>query len=347
MTQPRARMRSFEQPASLCSAAVERGPRSRWCHRGRRAEWNREEGFGVAGVATAGGADQSAAASNSGELDLFRRKHRTDLSAYCYRMLGSMSEAEDAVQETLLRAWKSIDRFEGRAPLSSWLYQIATNVCRDILDGMKRRARPMDFGPAQSVDVIQGDPLPEVAFEPVPRSKVLLSRGDPAELVELHETIRHAFVAALQHLPPRQRAVLILRDVLQWSANEVAELLGTTVASVTSALQRDRARLANGEVKAAAPSRRLDGDQKALLARYVAAFESYDVELLTDLLREDATRSMQPSRAVDADQHRRPQVLPRAEHCLLRSAPGRSRRQQPPAFGAVQTLARKACEKGR
>ena len=169
-------------------------------------------------------------------------------------MLGSTSEAEDAVQETLLRAWKSIDRFEGRASLSSWLYQIATNVCRDMLEGRQRRARPMDFGPAQSADVIQGDPLPEVAFEPAP-VQARASRGDPAEVVELHETIRLAFVAALQHLPPRQRAVLILRDVLRWKSNEVAELLGTTVASVNSALQRARATLANSEVTAAAPSR--------------------------------------------------------------------------------------------
>jgi len=247
----------------------------------------------MAEVAAVGGADPSAAASNSGELEIFRNEHRADLSAYCYRMLGSTSEVEDAVKETLLRAWKSIDRFEGRASLSSWLYQIATNVCRDMLVGRQRRARPMDFGPAQSADVIQGDPLPEVASEPAP-VQARASRGDPAEVVELHETIRLAFVAALQHLPPRQRAVLILRDVLRWKSNEVAELLGTTGASVNSALQRARATLANSEVTAAAPPRPLDEDQESLLARYVEAFESKDVDSLTSLLYEDATWSMLP-----------------------------------------------------
>jgi len=221
--------------------------------------------------------------------------HRLELTAYCYRMLGSAFEAEDAVQDTLVRAWRSFDRFEGRAALRSWLYRIATNVCLDMLTGRERRARPMDLGPAQSADSPLGVPLVESAWvEPIPDAKVLASRADPAELSVQRETIRLAFVAALQHLPPRQRAVLILREVLQWQASEVAELLETSVASVNSALQRARATLASKHVTESDAAAPLDDEQRALLGRYVDAFERYDMDKLTSLLQEDATWSMPP-----------------------------------------------------
>jgi RNA polymerase sigma-70 factor (ECF subfamily) len=214
-------------------------------------------------------------------------QHRRELTAYCYRMLGSPFEAEDAVQETLLRAWKNLDRFEGRAALRSWLYRIATNVCLDMLNGRERRARPMDLGPAQEPVAANLNTLPEVTWiEPLPT--------DPAEMAESRETIRLAFVAALQHLPPRQRAVLILCEVLRWKAAEVAELLETSVASVNSALQRARATLEQTDVSATDAVAELDEPDRELLARYVEAFEHYDMEALTALIHEDATQSMPP-----------------------------------------------------
>jgi RNA polymerase sigma-70 factor (ECF subfamily) len=223
-------------------------------------------------------------------------EHRVELTAYCYRMLGSTFEAEDAVQETLVRAWRGIDRFEGRAALRSWLYRIATNVCFDMLSGRERRARPMDLGPALSADTPLGAALPEVTWiQPIPDDRVVPISGDPAAVAELRESIRLAFVATLQHLPARQRAVLILREVLQWQATEVAELLETSVASVNSALQRARATIAARDVTAAdAPDEPMDDDQRALLARYVDAFERYDMDSLTSLLKKDATWNMPP-----------------------------------------------------
>jgi RNA polymerase sigma-70 factor (ECF subfamily) len=201
-------------------------------------------------------------------------------------MLGSPFEAEDAVQDTLLRAWKSIDRFEGRSALRSWLYSIATNVCLDLLNGRERRARPMDLGPAREPVEANLSTLPEVTWiEPLPA-------GDPAEVAESRETIRLAFVAALQHLPPRQRAVLILCEVLRWKAAEVAELLDTSVASVNSALQRARATLEASDITPSEPA--LDEPDRELLARYVEAFERYDMDALTSLIHEDATQSMPP-----------------------------------------------------
>jgi RNA polymerase sigma-70 factor (ECF subfamily) len=220
--------------------------------------------------------------------------HRRELTGYCYRMLGSGFEAEDAVQETMVRAWRAIDRFEGRSALRSWLYSIATNVCLDMLQGRQRRARPMDLGPSTTADAYKGDTLPEHAWvQPIADARVLPEDGDPAEVAASKETIRLAFVAALQHLPPRQRAVLILREVLRWKASEVAELLDTSVASVNSALQRARATLAEGNLDTAAPAP-VDPDQRALLDRYVDAFERYDVTGLVSLLHEDATFSMPP-----------------------------------------------------
>jgi RNA polymerase sigma-70 factor (ECF subfamily) len=223
-------------------------------------------------------------------------QHRSELTGYAYRMLGSSFEAEDAVQETMVRAWKSIDRFEGRAALRSWLYRIATNVCLDMLNGRQRRARPMDLGPAGSADAeFHGGVLPEAAWlEPIPDSRVLPEDGDPAELAASRETLRLAFVNALQHLPPRQRAVLILREVLRWQASEVAELLDTSVASVNSALQRARAQLGDTDLSPDTPVAPLDDAQRELLDRYVAAFEQYDIDSLVALLHEDATLSMPP-----------------------------------------------------
>src|SRR5712692_8140488 len=221
--------------------------------------------------------------------------HRRELTAYCYRMLGSSFEAEDAVQETMVRAWRSIDGFEGRSALRSWLYRIATNVCLDMLRGPQRRERPMDLGPSSTADAFLAPGLPENTWiEPIPDARVFTTNGDPAEVAATRDSIRLAFVAALQHLPPRQRAVLILREVLRWRATEVAELLDTSVASVNSALQRARAPLAASHVADDEQPGSLDEDHQALLARYVRAFESYDMDALTSLLREDAHWNMPP-----------------------------------------------------
>ncbi len=219
-------------------------------------------------------------------------QYRRELTGYAYRMLGSTFEAEDAVQETMLRAWRSLDRFEGRSSLRSWLYRIATNVCMDLLGARERRARPMDLGPAREPVAANLNTLPEVTWiEPVPDALVA-PEGDPAEVAVERDTIRLAFVAALQHLPPRQRAVLILAEVLRWKASEVAELLETSVASVNSALQRARATLEEGNI--AETSDELGEEERDLLGRYVAAFEAYDMEALTALIHEDATQSMPP-----------------------------------------------------
>ncbi|HEX2043378.1 MAG TPA: sigma-70 family RNA polymerase sigma factor [Acidimicrobiales bacterium] len=222
-------------------------------------------------------------------------QYRRELTAYCYRMLGSGFEAEDAVQETMVRAWRGFDEFEGRSAVRSWLYRIATNVCLDMLRSGQRRALAMDFGPAGTADSFTGATRPESAWvEPIPDARVLPPDGDPAELAAEKETIRLAFITALQHLPPRQRAVLILREVLRWHAAEVAELLDTTVASVNSALQRARATLASRNVEATAPAATIDVDQQALLTRYVEAFDRYDIPSLVALLHEDAVMSMPP-----------------------------------------------------
>jgi len=235
------------------------------------------------------------AARPPADLDSQLERYRRELTAYCYRMLGSAFEAEDAVQETLLRAWRNFDRFEGRAALRSWLYRIATNVCLNMLSASQRRARPMDLGPASTAEATLGSELPEATWiEPVPDSRVLPAGGDPADVAVARESVRLAFVAALQRLPPRQRAVLILREVLHWKASEVAELLDTTVASVNSALQRARATLDGPDGPAKTPLQPLDDEQRALLARYVDAFERYDMDSLTSLLHEDATWSMPP-----------------------------------------------------
>ena len=229
------------------------------------------------------------------DLEPSLERHRVELTAYCYRMLGSTFEAEDAVQETLVRAWRGLERFEGRSALRSWLYRIATNVCLDMLSGRARRARPMELGPPQTADDALGAPLPEATWvQPIPDRLVVPSDADPADVAVSRETIRLAFVTALQHLPPRQRAVLILREVLHWRANEVAALLDTTVASVNSALQRARASLDAVDVSTGEASPSIGENQRELLDRYVDAFERYDLDALTSLLREDARLSMPP-----------------------------------------------------
>jgi RNA polymerase sigma-70 factor (ECF subfamily) len=225
-----------------------------------------------------------------GELEA----HRRELTAHCYRMLGSPFEAEDAVQDTLLRAWRSIDRFEGRASVRSWLYRIATNVCLDMLEGRKRRARPMDLGPAVAPVESNLQQFPDEDWvAPIPDTLVV-TEGDPADVILGRESIRLAFVAALQHLPPRQRATLILCEVLQWRAAEAAELLGMTVAGVNSALQRARATLAERELSSSGPAAPLEPADREMLDRYVAAFERYDMDRLAEVIHEDATQSMPP-----------------------------------------------------
>ena len=227
------------------------------------------------------------------ELESLLESHRRELTGYCYRMLGSAFDAEDAVQETFVRAWRSFDRFEGRSSLRSWLYRIATNVSLDMLSGRERRARPMDLGPSREPVAENLNLLPEVTWiEPIPDGRVV-PEGDPADVAIAHDTIRLAFIAALQHLPPRQRAVLILCEVLRWQASEVAELLETSVASVNSALQRARATLDATDLTMDAPLS-IEAADAELLERYVRAFERYDMEALTALIHEDATQSMPP-----------------------------------------------------
>jgi RNA polymerase sigma-70 factor (ECF subfamily) len=222
-------------------------------------------------------------------------QYRRELTGYCYRMLGSAFEAEDAVQDTMVRAWKGLDRFEGRSSLRSWLYRIATNVCLDVVSARQRRARPMDLGPAGSAEAPDLSTLPEATWiTPIPDGRVLPEIADPAELAVARDSIRLAFVAALQHLPPRQRAVLILREVLSWPAAEVAELLDTSVASVNSALQRARATIAERDPDVDHGSAPLDDADQELLDRYVDAFQRYDMTALTELIKHDATQAMPP-----------------------------------------------------
>jgi RNA polymerase sigma-70 factor (ECF subfamily) len=228
-------------------------------------------------------------------VELGFEQHRSELTAYCYRMLGSAFEAEDAVQETLVRAWRSFDRFEGRSSVRSWLYRIASNVCFDMLRGRQRRALPMDL---MAVGHADGPVEPRTHernwIGPIPDRRVMSAAGDPSEEAETRESVRLAFVAALQLLPPRQRAVLILREVLKWKASEVAELLDTTVVSVNSALQRARSTLADRNVTTGNVPDPIDEEQQELLARYVDAFERFDIESLVQLLHDDATMSMPP-----------------------------------------------------
>jgi RNA polymerase sigma-70 factor (ECF subfamily) len=224
------------------------------------------------------------------ELEPYRR----ELTGYCYRMLGSGFEAEDAVQETMLRAWRAAGTFEGRSGVRSWLYRIATNVCIDMHRQVQRRARPMEMGPSSPPDEsLLGPMLPEAMWiTPVSDARAAPEHGDPAEIAQYRESVRLAFVTALQHLPARQRAALILCEVLRWRVSEAAELLGTSVPAINSALQRARATLAAlpGEARPAP----LDDADAELLKRYVDAFEAYDIDELVTLLHEDAVQQMPP-----------------------------------------------------
>ncbi|MCY0922076.1 MULTISPECIES: sigma-70 family RNA polymerase sigma factor [unclassified Streptomyces] len=233
--------------------------------------------------------------ATSPELDAAMDRYRVELTGYCYRMLGSSFDAEDAVQDTYIRAWRAHEKFEGRSSLRSWLYRIATNVCLDLLNAGNKRARPMDLSAPQHQASAVLNERPEVTWlEPVPDGRVLPQTADPAEMALAKESVRLAFVAALQHLPAKQRAVLILREVLAWKADEVATLLETTVASVNSALQRARATLAGQGIRESDPADPLDADQARLLEQYLSAFEAYDITRLTTLLHEDAVLSMPP-----------------------------------------------------
>jgi RNA polymerase sigma-70 factor, ECF subfamily len=235
------------------------------------------------------------AQGDSREPDLDLERYRGELTGYCYRMLGSAFDADDAVQECMVRAWQAADRFEGRSSVRSWLYRIATNVCLDLLRSRQRRALPMDLSSPVPSSTPPAEILSDhVWIEPVADRDVMPLGADPAEQAVVRDTVRLAFVAALQLLPPRQRAVLILREVLCWSAADVAELLGTTVASVNSALQRARATLAERNVEPGGRHEELDDAARDLLARYVRAFERYDIDTLVGLLHEDASFSMPP-----------------------------------------------------
>jgi RNA polymerase sigma-70 factor, ECF subfamily len=244
--------------------------------------------------------------------------HRPALTGHCYRMLGSLSDAEDAVQETMVRAWQNLHRFEARASLKTWLYRIATNVCLDALSDRSRRARPMEEGPAGSVDDALITQPRQHWLEPIPDARALPADASPLERTMLRQSIRLAFVAALQHLPPRQRAALLLTEVLGWSAAEVAQCVEMSVAAVNSALQRARATLASRDLtpsgaplpraayddapvnakaaKAAGGASSIERDvpEEAVVERYVDAFHRYDVDALVSLLREDVVLSMPP-----------------------------------------------------
>jgi RNA polymerase sigma-70 factor (ECF subfamily) len=220
--------------------------------------------------------------------------YRRELTGYCYRMLGSGFEAEDAVQDTMIKALRGASGFQGRSSVRSWLYRIATNVCIDMTRQVQRRARPMELGPASPPDESFLGPLrPEVPWvSPIADGKVIDPAGDPAEMAMQKESVRLAFVAALQHLPARQRAALVLCEVLSWSAADAAELLDTTVAGINSALQRARATLA--QLPGDLTPRPLDHETAEILERYVDAFERYDMDALVKLLHDDACQSMPP-----------------------------------------------------
>src|SRR5437879_8133892 len=225
-----------------------------------------------------------------GELEDYRR----ELTAYCYGRLGAPFAAEDAVQDAFVRAWRSRDRFEGRSAMRSWLYRIATNVCLDMLKGKERRARPMDLGPAvEPIEANLNVPAEITWLEPIPLHLIAPER-DPAEVAIANESIRLAFVAALQHLPSRQRSLHTLREVLDWQVTEVAELLDTSVAAVNSALQRARATMAKSNADSEQPEQPLSAADRAMLERYVCAFERSDVAPFPSLIRQDATQSMPP-----------------------------------------------------
>ena len=225
------------------------------------------------------------------EADQYRR----ELTAHCYRMTGSVYDAEDMVQETFLRAWKAYDDFEGRSSLRTWLYRIATNVCLTNLEGRNRRPLPTGLGMpgAQAGDeLVEATEVPWL--QPMPDVMVDVANIDPAQVVGNRDSIRLAFVAALQHLPPRQRAVLVLRDVLRWSAKETAAALGTTATAVNSALQRAHAQLAEKQLSEGTVEDDLTPELEEMLGRYVQAFWDKDVSALVTMLAHDAVWEMPP-----------------------------------------------------
>ena len=236
----------------------------------------------------------STARNTSLEDDLERL--RPSLVGYCYRMLGSGSEAEDATQETMLRAWRRADTLQEQAALKSWVFRIATNVCLDHIEARNRRARPVDLAEPGTAASPLGEPLPESAWIlPMAGGQLTDPEADPATETAERESLRLAFVAALQHLPARQRVVLVLREVLRWSAKEVAELLETSVASVNSALQRARATLDELDLEDAdSPVRPSDEEERELLEKYLDAFAEYDIDRIVALLRYDAVFDMPP-----------------------------------------------------
>jgi RNA polymerase sigma-70 factor, ECF subfamily len=243
-------------------------------------------------VATSGTNRSAGDLALEGEME----RLRPGLTGYCYRMLGSGFEAEDATQETLLRAWRRSDSLADRAALKSWLFSIATNVCLDQIDARKRRARPVDLADPGTAVTEVGAPLPETTWVlPIASGQVADPDADPADQAARSETLRLAFVAALQHLPARQRVVLVLREVLRWSAKEVADVLETSVASVNSALQRARATLDELDLAdAEAPTRPSTEDEQRLLDQYLKAFAEYDIDRIVALLRYDVVFDMPP-----------------------------------------------------
>lgn len=232
-------------------------------------------------------------ASSSGVSIADLEAHRVGLRGHCYRMLGSAAEAEDAVQDALVRAWQKLEQYEGRASLKGWLYRIATRVCLDAIEARTRRALPWNLGPPNTIeDPLVARPASEW-LEPMPDALVVPADANPAERVVLRQSIRLAFLAALQHLPGRQRAALLLTEVLGWSVADVAECIESSVPAVNSALQRARATLAEKDLSAAhRPA--TSSDEEQLVARYVEAFERYDMEGLAALIRADATMQMPP-----------------------------------------------------
>jgi RNA polymerase sigma-70 factor (ECF subfamily) len=219
--------------------------------------------------------------------------HRRELCAYAYRMLGSSFEAEDAVQDAFTRAWKSYASFEGRSSLRSWLYKITTNVCLDMLKGPQRRARPMDLAPASDAGTPLPAPEPDYLWvEPIPDSMAF--GADPAAAAEAKATLRLAFVAAVQHLPAKQRAVMLMREVLRFSAAETAEALHLSPASVNSALQRAKATMEQVHAKPEESYTLDDAELRKLVDGYVSAFEAYDMDALTALCTQDVALSMPP-----------------------------------------------------
>jgi len=244
---------------------------------------------------------RAALGGDQGAFEGLTEPYRRELQVHCYRMLGTLVEAEDMVQETFLRAWKSRRTYAGRAPFRAWLYRIATNACLDELAQRPRRGVPMSyFAPADPDQPPDPPLLDPIWLEPYPDAILPMARTDPAARYDQHETVRLAFLVALQELPPRQRAILLLRDVLGWSAAEVASLLDSTVSSVTSALYRARSTLSARYRGGDRPEQGVNLDdpiERRLLERYVEAWETADIDQLTLMLKQDATFPMPPAPA--------------------------------------------------